>query len=220
MSAPLVRLDDVSCIFQGVIRALDGVALSIAEGETVALLGPSGSGKSTLLSLIAGFEKPTSGTVAVAGRPVGDWPQQTLYTRMLGFLFQRYHLLEHLSASRNVELAMFPTVSDPRQRREKSRQLLERVGLGARIDSRALHLSGGERQRVAFCRSIANQPRLLLADEPTGSLDQASKRPLLDLLVEHTAAQGGTLVVATHDPAVADICGRTIRLEDGRILAS
>ena len=215
---PLIRLESLSCVFQGVITALDRVSLAIAEGETVALLGPSGSGKSTLLSLIAGFERPTAGTISIAGRAITDWPREHFRTNILGFLFQRFHLFEHVSACRNVELAMFPTCDDPKIRRARSQQLLESVGLGARIDSRVVHLSGGERQRVAFCRSIANRPRMLLADEPTGSLDRASKRLLLDLLNEHIGSSDGTLVVATHDPAVAEICGRIVELQDGRVL--
>jgi len=216
----MVVLQSVHCTFQEVIKALDGVSLTIEQGETVALLGPSGSGKSTLLSVIAGFEQADSGVIEVAGRPIEEWCPQEFRTRVMGFLFQRFHLFEHLSAVENVELALFPTCPDAGQRRARSTELLRRVGLGARIDSRAVYLSGGERQRVAFCRSIANQPRLLLADEPTGSLDRESTGMLLELLSEHVDRAGGTLIVATHDSGVAQRCGRIVELVDGRVVAS
>lgn len=216
----MVALEAVHCTFQGVIKALDGVSLSIEDGENIALLGPSGSGKSTLLSVIAGFERADSGLVEVAGQPIKDWCPQKFRTSVLGFLFQRYHLFEYLSAVENVELALFTTCSDADERRARSTELLRRVGLGARIDSRAVYLSGGERQRLAFCRSIANKPRLLLADEPTGSLDHKSKGMLLELLSEHMAREGGTLIVATHDPGVAQSCRRIVELIDGRVAVS
>ena len=140
--------------------------------------------------------------------------------RIVGFLFQQFHLLEHLSAVRNVELALFPTCRQPRQRFLKSRKLLEDVGLGERLMVQATDLSGGERQRVAFCRSIANQPRLLLADEPTGNLDRASSQRLLSTLTDHMRRHQSTLIVATHDDDVARICSRVIRLQDGKVLES
>ncbi len=217
---PLVNLQNVCRTFGGVITALDNVSLSVFEGETIALLGPSGSGKSTLLSLIAGFETASSGTLTVAGKSIHDWHPDEFRLRIVGFLFQQFHLLEHLSAVRNVELALFPTCRQPRQRFLKSRKLLEDVGLGERLMVQATDLSGGERQRVAFCRSIANQPRLLLADEPTGNLDRASSQRLLSTLTDHMRRHQSTLIVATHDDDVARICSRVIRLQDGKVLES
>jgi putative ABC transport system ATP-binding protein len=193
--------------------------MSISGGETVALLGPSGSGKSTLLSVIAGFENPSSGSVLVAGKPVGSWRPEEFRQDIVGFLFQQFFLLDHLSAVRNVELALFPTCRKARQRYRIASELLTEVGLANRLHSRTALLSGGERQRVAFCRSIANQPRLLLADEPTGNLDKASGRKLLTILAGYMQEKQGTLIVATHDDDVAAICQRTIRLEDGRVVA-
>ncbi|MGD9265018.1 MAG: ABC transporter ATP-binding protein [Lysobacterales bacterium] len=215
----LVELHGVSRIYGGVIGALDDVSMSVSGGEMVALLGPSGSGKSTLLSVIAGFENPSSGSVLVAGKPVGSWRPEEFRQDIVGFLFQQFFLLDHLSAVRNVELALFPTCRKARQRYRIASELLTEVGLANRLHSRTALLSGGERQRVAFCRSIANQPRLLLADEPTGNLDKASGRKLLTILAGYMQEKQGTLIVATHDDEVAAICQRTIRLEDGRVVA-
>ncbi len=216
----LVSLHNICRIYGGVITALDNVSLSVSEGETIALLGPSGSGKSTLLSLIAGFETASSGTLTVAGKSIHDWHPDEFRLRIVGFLFQQFHLLEHLSAVRNVELALFPTCREPRQRFLKSCKLLQEVGLGNRLLVQATDLSGGERQRVAFCRSIANHPRLLLADEPTGNLDRASSQKLLSTLTDHMKTHDSTLIVATHDDDVASVCSRIIRLEDGKVIDS
>ena len=216
----LVNLEGISRIYGGVITALDRVSLSVMEGEAAALLGPSGSGKSTLLNIIAGFESASSGTVTVAGTRIEKWHPDELHLHGVGFLFQQFHLIEHLSAVRNVELALFPTCRQARERFLKSSRSLEEIGLGHRLHVPAADLSGGERQRVAFCRSIVNRPRLLLADEPTGNLDQAASRVLLSILVDHIRQHGTTLIVATHDDEVAAICDRIIRLEDGSVVDS
>ncbi|RLE23369.1 MAG: ABC transporter ATP-binding protein [Acidobacteria bacterium] len=214
----LVSLHNICRIYGSVVTALDNVSLSVCEGETIALLGPSGSGKSTLLNIIAGFETPSSGSLTVSGKSINDWHPDDFRLHMVGFLFQQFHLVEHLSAVRNVELALFPTCRHPRQRFLKSSQLLRDVGLGKRLQVQAADLSGGERQRVAFCRSIANQPRLLLADEPTGNLDEASSQMLLSTLTDHMQNHGTTLIVATHDDDVARICSRIVRLKDGKVV--
>lgn len=199
------------------MAALAGVSLSLRRGEQVALLGPSGSGKSTLLSIIAGFDVPTSGQVFFAGIDIASRPAWRWVGREIGFLFQSLHLVGWLSPLENVELALIPTTSDAGVRRARSRDLLERAGLGARLDIPVRDLSGGERQRVAFCRAIANRPELLLADEPTGALDSHSKQQLLDLMRDRLATDGAALLVATHDQEVAAICDRVVRLRDGRI---
>jgi len=214
----LVELQNVSRIYGGVIKALDKVSLSVSAGETVALLGPSGSGKSTLLNIIAGFETPSSGVLLVGGKPIEKWQPDEFRQDVIGFLFQQFYLLNHLSAVRNVELALFPTCRKAQQRYLTSCALLREVGLGDRLHLKAALLSGGERQRVAFCRSIANQPRLLLADEPTGNLDKASSQKLLAIVSNYMAEKQGTLIVATHDDAVARICQRVIHLEDGKVI--
>ncbi len=216
----LIEARNICRTYGGVITALDTVSFSVSHGEMIALLGPSGSGKSTLLNIIAGFEAPSSGTLDISGKPVTDWHPDELHLRVVGFLFQQFHLVEHLTAVRNVELAMFPTYRRPQQRFLESSRLLQKVGLGERLHVRATNLSGGERQRVAFCRSIANQPRLLLADEPTGNLDRDSTQALLATLTDHIRKNGTTLIVATHDDEVAAICHRIIRLEDGKVIDS
>lgn len=216
----LVEAHNICRTFGGVITALDDVSFSVSQGETIALLGPSGSGKSTLLNIIAGFEPVSSGSLSVGGKSIADWHPDDLHLRVVGFLFQQFHLVEHLTAVMNVELALFPTCRQPQQRFLKSSRLLQEVGLGERLHVQATDLSGGERQRVAFCRSIANQPRLLLADEPTGNLDKDSSQTLLTTLTDHIEIHGTTLVVATHDDDVARICRRVIRLEDGKIIDS
>lgn len=213
---PLLRVEHLSRVFQGVIKALDDVSLTIQRGEMVALLGPSGSGKSTLLSLIAGYDVPDSGRVLFNDLNIDAIPRQELLTKWVGVLFQQCYLLEHLSPLENIEIALLPTYADPRLRRRISAMLLDRVGLTTRATSAVRNLSGGERQRVAFCRSIANSPRLLLADEPTGNLDSRSKRSLLALMREYHCNQGGTLLVATHDSDVAGICRCVVHLRDGR----
>jgi len=218
IAAPLLHVNNVSRIYQKVIVALNDVNLIIDRGEKVALLGPSGSGKSTLLSLIAGYDAPTRGCISLSGRNVADWPPVELLTHQIGFLFQQFFLLDNLTAVQNIELALFPTCSILRKRRELSLMLLERVALKHRAHSRVLDLSGGERQRIAFCRSIINSPVLLLADEPTGNLDTASKKLLLDLLCEYNEKYNCTLLLTTHDPDVADICNRVIHLQDGKVV--
>ncbi|MES9860852.1 MAG: ABC transporter ATP-binding protein [Candidatus Thiodiazotropha sp. LLP2] len=214
-----IQLENISCVYNGVISALADVSLSIPEGETVALLGPSGSGKSTLLNLIAGYEIATSGVLKIAGKSIAEWNRDTFRRELIGFLFQQFHLLDHLSAVRNVELALFPTCKDANQRHFKSSRLLKEVGLLNRLNVQTKYLSGGERQRVAFCRSIVNKPRLLLADEPTGNLDSASSETLLKTLSEYILSHQGTMIVATHDIEVAKICSRVIYLEDGKAVS-
>jgi len=214
----LIDIQGVSRVYQGVIAALADVTLAIEAGERVALLGPSGSGKSTLLSLMAGFDVPDRGRILLDGKAVDSIPEVELHTRWIGMLFQQFHLLESLSPLENIELALIPSCKDRRARRVRSRELIRRVGLESRVGVRVRDLSGGERQRVAFCRSIANSPELLLADEPTGNLDSASKQGLLELMREHNERDGKALVVATHDPDVAAICHRVVRLMDGRLV--
>jgi putative ABC transport system ATP-binding protein len=216
----LVEAHAICRTYGGVITALENVSFSVSQGETIALLGPSGSGKSTLLKIIAGYELASSGALRVSGKLVTDWHPDELHLRVVGFLFQQFHLVEHLTAVRNVELALFPTRRSPQQRFLESSRLLQEVGLGRRLHVQATDLSGGERQRVAFCRSIANQPRLLLADEPTGNLDRASTQVLLETLTNHIQKHGTTLIVATHDDEVAAICSRIIRLEEGKVIDS
>ena len=204
------------------VRALDGVSLTIPEGEFLAIMGPSGSGKSTLMNLIGCLDKPTSGTLLVDGQDVtrlGDRRLAKLRGRTIGFVFQTFNLIPRISALDNVLLPMGLVGAIPKaKRRKRAIELLEQVGLGHRIRHMPNELSGGERQRVAIARALANDPKLLLADEPTGNLDTKTGRAILELFKE-LHRQGRTIVLVTHDPDVASYAERIVRLVDGRIVA-
>ena len=205
-----------------VVEAVAGVDLEIAYGEFVALMGASGSGKSTLLHLIGGLDRPTAGEVWVGGLELGrSKPRELVLHRRhrVGFIFQSFNLLAYRSAVENVEVPMMLAGVPPAKRRERALQLLEQVGLAARAGHRPNQLSGGEQQRVAIARSLANNPAILLADEPTGNLDTATGAGVMDLLRRLNQEQRLTLVVVTHDPAVAAYADRVVRLRDGQIVA-
>ncbi|GIW05836.1 MAG: macrolide ABC transporter ATP-binding protein [Dehalococcoidia bacterium] len=206
----------------GPVGALRGVDLTIGRGELVALTGPSGSGKSTLLNLLGGLDRPTSGTVRVAGLDLGRASERELTIhrrRVVGFIFQSFNLLPRLRAVENVELPLVWSGVGAAERRRRAIALLERVRLGHRLEHLPSELSGGEQQRVAIARALINNPALLLADEPTGNLDSATGREILTLLTELNRERGLTIVLVTHDPEVAAIAGRRVRLRDGRIEA-
>ncbi len=207
---------------RGAVPVLSGVDLDVPAGAHVALRGPSGAGKSTLLSLVGGLEAPQRGRLAV-----GDSDLATLrggrlaaYRRStVGFVFQHFGLVEVLTARENIAMALSLARVPPAERRARADDLLEAVGLADRGDHRPGALSGGERQRVAIARALANAPRLLLADEPTGNLDEESTELILDLLDAVRRQRGCTLLVVTHDPLVAARAESTLRLRDGRIAA-
>ena len=200
------------------IRALDNVNLRIAEGELVAVMGPSGSGKSTLLNVIGALDLPTSGMVLVNGQDVAKIPDKDKFrAKTVGFMFQLHNLLPTLNALENVEVPMMAYLS-PRERRKRAKYLLELVGLGDRMKHLPSQLSGGQRQRVAVARSLANDPPLVLADEPTGSLDTVAGSELMNLLKEINQSQGTTFVVVTHDLNVARQTRRVLVMEDGKIV--
>jgi putative ABC transport system ATP-binding protein len=202
------------------VHALRGASLEVQAGEYVAIVGPSGSGKSTLLQLIGGIDAPSSGSVELLGTRIDSLSDREL-TRLrltrLGFVFQRFHLLPVLTARENVELPMAEAGLGSRERRDRASELLTYVGLGHRARHRATQLSGGEMQRVAIARALANQPALLLADEPTGELDAVTGTEILSLF-RRLNRDGTTLVVVTHDEQLAAEAGRVIHMLDGRIL--
>ena len=201
-------------------RVIDHLSLELAQGELLAVVGPSGCGKSTLLNLMGLLDEPTSGEVRLAGQPVAGLAENDrarLRATHIGFVFQLHHLLPQCTALENV---LVPTLAlqRPRSARnelaERARQLLSRVGLADEFGKRPAQLSGGERQRVAVVRALINQPKLLLADEPTGSLDAARGSELIDLLLELNREAGSSLVVVTHDETLASKLGRVLRLRD------
>jgi putative ABC transport system ATP-binding protein len=219
---PLVVLDGVARDYplEGEpVHAVRGVSLAIHDGEYMAVVGPSGSGKSTLLNLLGAIDRPTAGTVRIAGRDVSALSDREV-TRFrlltLGFVFQRFYLMPTLSALENVELPMAEAGVGKAQRRARARELLAYVGLSARERHRPPQLSGGEQQRVAIARSLANRPRILLADEPTGELDAATGHEIIALF-ERLNAEGMTIVVVTHDAELAERTRRVVRMRDGRI---
>lgn len=201
------------------IQAVRGGSLSVEPGEYLAVVGPSGSGKSTLLTLLGGLDQPTAGTVALLGQELGGLSDRAL-TRLrlerIGFVFQRFHLLPVLTASENIELPMAERGVQRSDRRTRTRELLEYVGMSHRASHRATQLSGGEMQRVAIARALANQPAILLADEPTGELDAATGREILALF-RRLHDDGVTLVVVTHDDRLAADAERVVHMLDGRI---
>ena len=208
---------------EGLIRAVDGVSLAIDPGEFVALLGQSGSGKSTLLNLIAGLDRPTSGSVLVSGRDLAKMTSEELarYRRNdVGMVFQSFHLIASMTITENVELPMRFAEVERAERAQRSREALERVGLGKRLDHRPSQLSGGEQQRVSLARALANRPRLLLADEPTGNLDSRTGEDILNLIRDLSLSLGMTVIMVTHERAIAErFAQRSIFLADGKLVS-
>jgi ABC-type lipoprotein export system ATPase subunit len=202
----------------GRINALNGVDLDVYEGEFVAIVGPSGCGKSTLLHLIAALDRPNQGTIEVQGHELRSERRLDHYrARDVGLVFQLDNLIPSLSASENVQVPMFEGPYSAPERKRRAEELLAQVGLEGKGPSRPPQLSGGERQRVAIARALANDPPLLLADEPTGRLDSASGRRILDLLEELQRQRGLTIVLVTHEPAVARRADRIVEMLDGRV---
>lgn len=215
-----VEMADVSKYYDnGLVKALDGLSLQVGVGESVAVTGPSGCGKSTMLHLIAALDRPSSGVIKVGGASLAQTKDLPGYRRChIGLVFQLHNLLPQLSAIKNVEVAMFGTGLSRRARRERARSLLADVDLTGMEKRPPTKLSGGERQRVAIARALANDPELLLADEPTGSLDEQSVDLILGLFARLRAERPGmTMIVVTHDPRVAATADRIIGLRDGRV---
>ncbi len=223
MSDPVVEARGVSRVFTmraGPVHALRDVSLSVAAGDYVSIVGPSGCGKSTLLHLLGCIDVPTSGSVYVGGDDVSrlaDAARTRLRLKRIGFVFQRFFLLPMLTAWENVELPQAEAGVATAARRQRTRELLDYVGLSARATHRPSELSGGEMQRVAIARALANRPSLLLADEPTGELDQSTGAQIVSLF-DRLNHDGTAVVVVTHDPAVAARAGRTIQMRDGAIV--
>ena len=202
---------------ESLVRAVDEVELEVGRGETLAVMGPSGCGKSTLLHLLGGLDRPTAGELWLNGRRIDGLSERELAQlrrHEVGFVFQAYHLMDELTARENVELPALLAGRTPRGSRRRAEELLEQVGLADRAEHLPSGLSGGQRQRVAIARALANEPQLVLADEPTGNLDSAATLEVLRLF-ETLHATGLTLLVVTHDERIAATAGRLISMRDG-----
>ena len=219
----MIQLEDVGrdyTLGSTLVRALDSVNMSVAEGERLAILGPSGSGKSTLLHVLGCLDRPTSGRYRLDGVDVAGLDRDGLAAvrcEKVGFVFQRFHLMARQTALENVALPMRFAGVATGERRRRATELLTRVGLEDRLDHRPGELSGGQQQRVAVARALANRPRVLMADEPTGNLDSSSGEEVLQLLLELNG-EGTTLLVVTHDEDLATRMGRVVRMLDGRVV--
>jgi putative ABC transport system ATP-binding protein len=223
----LLTLEEVGLTLDshaGKVKVLEGIHLTIHEGETLALVGPSGSGKTSLLMLLAGLEAPTTGKLQLqqAGKNhnlamLREDERAGLRGQVMGIVFQSFHLIPTMTALENVMIPL--EMQGNKEARHRAAEALQRVGLEHRIQHYPAELSGGEQQRVAIARAIASRPKLLLADEPTGNLDQANSENIMHLLFELQKEYGATLILVTHDSAIAKRCGRRVELRDGRILA-
>jgi putative ABC transport system ATP-binding protein len=216
----LIALRDIGRLYDGgAIAALRNVDLEIDAGDCVAIVGASGSGKSTLVNLLCGIDHPTTGTILWQGQPLRTQSDWAVVRRLsIGIVFQDFNLIPTLTALENVELALLGRGFSTRRRLARAAAVLERVGLAPRMDHLVPRLSGGERQRVAIARAIVNEPKLLLADEPTGNLDSASAANVADLLFRLRETTGMTLVLVTHDDKLAGRCARQVRIRDGAIV--
>jgi len=221
--AELIRLEDIVKIYRmgdNVLRALDGVSITIDEGEFVAIMGTSGSGKSTLMNVVGCLDRPTSGKYFLRGAEISKLDVNELAeirNRTIGFVFQNFNLLARTSALENVELPMIYSGVKSRERRKRAAEALDKVGLGGRLDHTPAQLSGGQQQRVAIARALVGRPKLILADEPTGALDSRTSVEVMALM-QGLGSTGITVVLVTHEPDVASHAARVITVRDGRVV--
>ena len=224
MITPFLELRSVSRVYGSgdtEVRALDGVSLAVMPGDFVSIVGPSGSGKSTMLGLLGCLDAPSDGTIVVDGEDVSrvaDASRTRVRGRSIGFVFQQFHLIPHLDALSNVETALLYRGIRPGERRERSLAALDRVGLAHRHDHRPVQLSGGEQQRVALARALVTEPKILLADEPTGALDSKNAANVMEILAGLRSSERAVVLV-THDVGIADSAARKISMLDGHIVS-
>jgi putative ABC transport system ATP-binding protein len=223
VTAPLIHAQGLvftAAAASGPVQVLRGLDLTVAAGEAVGIVGPSGSGKTSLLMLLAGLERPTGGKLSVAGRDLGGLDEDALarFRRQeVGIVFQAFHLVPTMTALENVAVPL--EFAGRRDAFDRAAAALKDVGLGHRLEHYPGQLSGGEQQRVALARAVVAEPRLILADEPTGNLDRTTGTVVMDLLFDLRARMGTTLLLITHDPLLAERCERQVRIEDGRIVS-
>lgn len=223
MAEPIVKLEDVWKIYQlGKVElpALKGVSLDINRGSFVTIMGPSGSGKSTLLNMIGCLDFPTKGKVILEGKDISKLSEDELSQlrgKTIGFVFQEFNLLAHLTALENVMLPMVFQGTPLEERRKIGEKLLKSLGLGERIEHQPAELSGGERQRVAIARAFANDPEMVIADEPTGNLDSITGKKIMEVLTDFHQKEGKTMIVVTHDPNIASYSKDVVNIKDGQI---
>lgn len=215
----MIVVRDVRKYFDGgLVRALDGVSFSVQKGEIVAVTGPSGCGKSTLLNLLGALELPTEGSIWIAEKEIREYrPYDRFRSDTIGFVFQFHHLLPAFSLFENVEIPMYSQPVTRTERRRRAVELLERMGLEERMYFLPTRVSGGERQRAAIARALVNRPKIILADEPTGSVDTETGRGILDFLTAECRDKNITMLVATHNPEIASRADRVIRLKNGLV---
>lgn len=203
---------------KGLVKALNGVSFTVKKGECVAIVGPSGCGKTTLLNLIGALDVPTDGEILVDGKNIREHRQYNRFrAEMVGFVFQLYHLIPSLTLLENVELPMYSLSLSRKERKGRARELLSEVGLAERMNFYPTRVSGGERQRAAIARALVNEPKLVLADEPTGNVDTETGDIILDILTKLCRVRGITMLIATHDKEVTDRADRVIRIRNGLI---
>jgi putative ABC transport system ATP-binding protein len=224
MSKPVLEIENLNKTYmlgKRPVNALKDLNLNVNKGEFIAIMGPSGSGKTTLLNVIGCIDKPTSGKVLLDGIDVANTPENKLYKirrDKMGFIFQSFNLLPYLNARENVELPMEGRIEDKAERKKRASELLKVVGLSGRENHRPQRLSQGEQQRVAIARAMANDPAIILADEPTGNLDSQNKQEIIKLLANLNLSQGTTIIMVTHDSQAANHTERMLLLKDGKIV--
>ncbi|HUN24145.1 MAG TPA: ABC transporter ATP-binding protein [Anaerolineales bacterium] len=222
---PLIRVKDLSRHYQmggEVVRALDGINLSIYQGQFVGITGPSGSGKSTLLYVLGGLDRPTTGTVEIAGTEISKLTEDQLSRhrgRTVGFIFQQFNLIATMSALDNVAFPLVFSGVSLKERNERASRLLEMVGLGDRQKHKPVELSGGQQQRVSIARALVSNPAVVMADEPTGNLDSKSSRDVMEILTRLNREEGRTIILVTHDYPTLQVTSRQVLLRDGQVVA-